>query len=94
MDRYSPEIFAALRKATKQPFDNIKPLWLNLIQFYDFMLQRRLDKTPVIKPKPMTFDMLLAVATNTNPLAVYVHSDIAYLPDGNITWSILKYESN
>lgn len=91
MKRYSSKVFCALRKAMKQPYDNVKPLQLKLTQFYDFMLLRCLDKTPIVKPKPMTFDMLLAVA-NTNPLSVYVHSDIAYLPDNKVTWSIGKYE--
>lgn len=95
MDRYSPEIISELRNSTK--LKDIKPLKLPLAQFYAFMLQRCLNR-----PKPkiprgsaralMVFDML--EAENSNPLSVYIYPDLEYLPDGDVTWSIRKYESS
>lgn len=95
MDRYSLEIISELRNSTK--LKDIKPLKLTLAQFYAFMLQRCLNR-----PKPkiprgsvktlMVFDML--EIENNNPLSVYVYPGIEYLPDGDVTWSVRKYESS
>lgn len=95
MNRYDPEIISELRNSTK--LKDIKPLKLDLVQFYAFMLQRCLNR-----PKPkiprgsvktlMVFDML--ETESNNPLSVYIYPDIEYLPDGDVIWSIRKYESN
>lgn len=95
MNRYSPEIISKLHKSTK--LKDIKPLKLDLAQFYAFMLQRCLNRPKPEIPrgsvKTLTvFDML--ESENNNPLSVYVYPDIEYLPDGDVTWSISKYESN
>lgn len=92
MNRYNPEIIAELRNSTK--LKNIKPLKLDLIQFYAFMLQRCLNRPKPVIPRGNAktwaiFDML--ETENNNPLSVYVYPDIEYLPDGDITWSICKY---
>ena len=95
MNRYSPEIISELRNSTK--LKDIKPLKLDIAQFYAFMLQRCLNKSrpriPRGSAKALTvFDML--ETEDNNPLSVYIYPDIEYLPDGDITWSIRKYESN
>ena len=75
---------------------DIKPLKLDLVQFYAFMLQRCLNRPrpeiPRGNSKILTLDRL--TIENANPLSVYIYPDIEYLPDGDITWSIRKYESN
>lgn len=86
MNRYSPEIISELHKSTK--LKDIIPLKLDLAQFYAFMLQRCLNR-----PMPKFGALLDILETeNNNPLSVYVYPDIEYLPDGDVTWSIRKYE--
>lgn len=93
MDRYSPELFSALRNSTK--LKEIRPLKLDLVQFYAFMLQRCLNRSePKIPRGNLKLGPLLNMleTANANPLSVYIYPDIEYLPDGDITWSIRKYE--
>lgn len=95
MKRYDPEIISELRNSTK--LRDIKPLKLDLVQFYAFMLQRCLGRS---KPKIPRGNIKLGPLLNmletedSNPLSVYIYPDIEYLPDGDVTWSIRKYESN
>ena len=95
MNRYSSELISELRNSTK--LKDIKPLKLDLVQFYAFMLQRCLNR-PEFKIPGGTIKLgaLLDVLEpeNANPLSVYIYPDIEYLPDGDITWSIRKYESS
>lgn len=97
MNRYDPELFAALKREIKEPFNNIKPLKLDLTQFYIFMIQRCLNKViPKIPRGNSKIQALLDILETEadNSLSIHMYSDIVYLPDGNVTWSIRKYESN
>ena len=93
MQRYSPELFSTLKRATT--FGNCKPLELDILEFYAFIVQRLLNNTePPEIPRGSSktgvlFDLLQLDAAN--PLSVYKHSNIIYLPDGNVTWSVNQY---
>ena len=94
MNRYDPKIFSELRRSTRIP-ENVKPLNLTFTQFYAFMLQRCLNKGMPEIPRGSSklqavFDMLQI--DDSNPLSVYMYPNIAYVPDGNVRWSINKYE--
>lgn len=98
MNRYSSGLFSDLRRLTTKPFSNIKPLKLTLTQFYTFMVQRYLNKIiipeiPRGSSKTLAIFDMLATEDN-NPLSVYVRTNMIYLPDGNVTWSINEYEGN
>lgn len=93
MQRYTPEIFSAIKRATT--FGNCKPLELDIPEFYAFIVRRLLDNTePPEIPRGSSktgvlFDMLQLDAPN--PLCVYKYPSVIYLPDGGVTWSVNQY---
>lgn len=96
MQRYSPELFSNLRGLTTTA-GKCKPLELDTPEFYVFIVRRLLDNTepPEIPRGSKTrvlFDMLQLDAAN--PLSVIKYPGVMYLPDGDVTWSVRKYESS
>jgi hypothetical protein len=94
MQRYTTEIFSAVKQATTF-FGNYKPLELDIPEFYAFIVRRLLDNTdPLEIPRGSSktgalFDMLQL--DDANPLYVYKYPSVIYLPDGDVTWSVNQY---